>query len=127
MSTLTMIRGDTRIVTTTISNLDANNNVVLGSSGVTGWQFWMTAKYDPNDADSAAVFQILPAAFTVPTAGNASTPAVIQCSLPPSATANLPGHQVALVYDVQGVDTSGNVFTVDSGTLTVVADVTVTT
>lgn len=127
MSTLTMTRGDTRTVTTTISNLDANGNPALGSSGVTGWEFWMTAKYDPGDSDANAVFQKLNASFNIQTAGNASTPAVITCTLLPTDTSSLPGHQVTLAYDVQGKDTSGDIFTVDSGTLTVQPDVTIAT
>ena len=127
MSSLAMTRGDTRIVTTTISNLDANGNVVFGVNGVTGWTFWMTAKYDPGDTDASAVFQKLPASFSITTPGNAATPAVVTCTLAPADTASLPGYQVVLSYDVQAKDTSGNIFTVDSGTLTVSADVTIAT
>ena len=127
MSALAMTRGDTRTVTTTVSNLDAQGNTVLGTNGVTGWSFWMTAKYDTGDSDASAVFQKLPASFTIVTPGNATTPALVQCTLAPADTSSLPGYQVVLSYDVQAKDTNSNIFTVDSGTLTVSADVTIAT
>src|SRR5260370_30824781 len=122
MGTLAMIRRDTKTVTETIQPKDILGNQVLGSGGITGWQFWMTAKYDPGDPDSLAVFQKLPAAWSVTQAGNTTTPGIVFCILSPADTASVPGYQVLLSYDVQAKDTGGHIFTIDSGTLIVAAD-----
>lgn len=127
MGTLTMTRGDTKTVTETIQPKDALGNQVLGANGIAGWSFWMTAKYDAGDADSAAVFQKVPINWTANTNGNQTTAGVATCTLNPSDTSALPPYQVTLVYDVQAKDTSGNIFTIDSGTLTVTPDVTIAT
>lgn len=127
MSILNMTRGDTKTVTETIAPVNSSGQQVLGASGVTGWLFWMTAKHDPRDTDAAAVFQKLPVQWTVTQAGNLTTSAIVFCILAPADTASLPPYQSSLYYDVQAKDTSGNIFTIDSGTLIVSADVTIAT
>jgi len=124
MGSLTMSRGDARTLTATVQPLDAFGNQVLGASGITGWKFWFTAKYDYSDADATAVFQKLPAAWQITTAGNATTPGIAICNLVHSDTAALPAYQVTLVYDVQAEDANGNPYTIDAGTLVVSPDVT---
>src|SRR5579859_3759921 len=117
MAALNLTRGDTGIFTTSISNLSAG--------GLTGYSAWFTAKRDPSDADTAAVFQktITGGSIAITTAGNATTPGVLTTTVVPADT--LPtGYAVLLVYDVKVKDTSGVETTVDSGTILVSADVT---
>lgn len=121
MGSLTMVRGDTRTVTETVGPTG------LDSNGISGWSFWFTAKYDPNDADANAVFQKVPADWALQVAGDATTAGVILCTINPNDTLSLPAYRVVLFYDVQAKDTSGHIFTIDSGDLTVVADVTIST
>ena len=119
MATLTMTRGDTSLFTTTISP--------LGSSGLTGYSAWFTAKRDAADPDTSAVFQktILSGGIAITTVGNATTPGVLTSTVNPADTETLPtGYSVTLVYDVKIKDGSGVETTVDSGTLMVAADVT---
>jgi hypothetical protein len=119
MGVLTMTRGDTVLFTTTINN--------LGSGGLTGYAAWFTAKRDPSDPDSAAVFQktITGGGIAITTNGNASTPGVLTTTVAPADTESLPtGYSTTLVYDVKVKDGSGVETTVDSGTILVSADVT---
>ena len=119
MAALSITRGDTGIFTTTISN--------LGSGGLTGYSAWFTAKRDPSDADTGAVFQktITSGGIQITTAGNATTPGVLTTTVVPADTDTLPtGYAVLLVYDVKVKDTSGVETTVDSGTILVATDVT---
>lgn len=127
MTDISMYRGDTRTITETIQPLAADGTQVLGASGITGWSFWLTVKKDPGDADASAVFQKVPGSWTTNNPGNATTAGVVTCTINPADTASLPGYRSVLQFDVQAKDGSGNVFTIDRGTLTVDADVTVTT
>jgi hypothetical protein len=99
----------------------------LDSNGINGWQFWLTVKYDDDDADGDAVFQKVPGEWQMAQKGDASTQGIAFCNIVPADTNSLPGHQVALVYDVQAKDTAGHIFTLESGTWTVTADSTVST
>jgi len=127
MSQLTMYRGDTKTVTVTVQPVDASGNQVLGSGGIAGWSFWMTAKRDPSDLDSQAVFQKLPAAWSISSAGDATHPGVAFCNLAPADTASLPPYQLTLVYDIQAKDLTGNIFTIDAGAILVNVDITIAT
>lgn len=119
MSTnLKMTRGDTKVVRVTI------DHSTLGVSGVSGYSFWFTAKNDIADADADAVVKKLPENFTVVTAGDASTDAVVTCKIIPGDTSDLDDFPVPLSYDIQAEDGAGNVTTIASGTLTVSPDVT---
>lgn len=125
MSTnLSMWRGDTKVVQVTLSNLTA--------TGLTGFRYWFTAKYDFADADNVAVIQKIgqqaapTGDFTTVVIGNASTSGVITCQIDPSNTNTLPDYDVQLQYDVQVEDASGHVTTVATGILTVKVDVTKT-
>jgi hypothetical protein len=119
MTALTMFRGRSMTITESLTN--------LGSSGISGFKFWFTAKNDYADADAAAAIQKLPAAWAQDTAGDATHPGVAHCNLAPADTASLPPYQIVLVFDVQAEDALGNFFTVDSGTLTVMPSVTTVT
>lgn len=121
MTDLAMTRGDTKTVTVTVGPAG------LGAGGITGWSFWFTAKHDPGDADTAAVVQKLPAAWQIQTAGSSTVAGVAFCVLAPGDTSALPAYQSNLTYDIQGKDTNGNIFTLDSGAFTVSADITTVT
>lgn len=126
MSALQMTRGNTAIFQTTVH--------YLTSSGLSGYSAWFTAKRDAADADSAAVFQ-----KTIGVGIQAGSPvadsgayagyyyAVLTTTVAPADTQALTsGLAHALVYDVKVKDASTPAVetTVDSGTLTVLADVT---
>lgn len=118
MTALTMSRGDTKFVTETVGPTG------LGANGIQNWQFWMTAKRDAGDPDSAAIFQKLPAAWTITQQGSPTLAGIVTCTLAPADTSALPPYQVVLVYDVTAQDTNSNEFTIDSGTITVTPDIT---
>lgn len=112
---LKMVRGDTYSFRVTITQ---NGEAV----DITGGSFTMTAKWEITDADANAVFQ-----KTSPSGGIVlTTPAsgVITVTLDPADTNSLPLHKVSLFYDIEFIDSSGDVYTVLYGTLSVVPDVT---
>ena len=116
MTLLSMTRGNTAVVQTTISN--------LASSGLTGCTFWMTAKYRATDADNVAVFQKLNTSFAITSAGSLTTPGTAIVTIAHADTISLPEYTVLLFWDIQMKDLSNNIYTVDSGTLRVIGDVT---
>lgn len=119
MGALTMTRTTTALFDTSISP--------LSSSGLTGYAAWFTAKVDAADADSAAVFQktIAGGGIQITTTGNATTAGVLTTTVLPADTASLAtGYTHTLVYDVRVKDGSGVETIVDSGTISVAADVT---
>lgn len=125
MTALSMTRGNSAIFDTSVH--------YLSSSGLTGYSAWFTAKRDAADPDSAAVFQKTlagggisagsPSADSGPYAGYYV--ATLSTTVLPADTESLPaGYATVLVYDVKVKDGSDSGATVDSGTLTVAADVT---
>jgi hypothetical protein len=91
-------------------------------ANITGFKLWFTAKNNLQDADTQAVSQL----STTTSGITITTPTVGQYSvaMPALATAAFPDGPVALFYDVQLMDGSGNIYTIDGGTLTVSPDVT---
>jgi hypothetical protein len=93
---------------------------------LTGFTVWFTAKYTVYDADLRSVFaldNISPGGnggvvLTFPTIGEFTVTG------PAVATQGFPDGVVTLVYDVQVEDASGNLTTVETGTLAVNPDVT---
>jgi hypothetical protein len=124
MTDLSMTRGNTALFDTTVHFLQAG--------GLTGYSAWFTAKRDAADPDAGAVFQKQigsgmsagsPVAGTGAYAGFYD--AVLTTTVVPANTESLPtGYAHTLVWDVKVKDGSGIETTVDSGTLTVLADVT---
>lgn len=114
---LKMVRGDTY-------QFDAV--IILNGTPVdlTGGTVRMTAKWAVGNTDGNAVFQLSSAVsgitVTDPTSGE------ISVTIASSLTTSLPAKKVELPYDIQYVDSGGNVYTVLYGTLTVVPDVTIT-
>lgn len=124
MTSLALTRARSYTITATVGPNNAAGLPALGSGGITGWQFWLTAKYDPTDPDTQAVFQKLPAAWQVTQAGNSTTPGLAICNIVPADTLSVPLHQVVLQFDITAEDGLGNFYMIDGGTITIAPDVT---
>jgi hypothetical protein len=122
--TFTMFRGDSRTIAVAALQPDG-----VSVQNITGWTLWFTAKMAILDADVAAIFQKktggLGITITSPTGGLASI------ALAPADTdgtmATGTATSVDLFCDLQGKDGSGNVATLATGKLTVLAEITRTT
>jgi len=87
-----------------------------------GWRVIFTAKYEFPDWDNQAVWQLDNEML-----GGVSTPGTgggVSVSGPAINTTGFGDGPVRLVYDVQGIDSSGNVHTFETGSLPVLPDVT---
>lgn len=115
-NTLSMYRGDYKVVQVTVNNLNAN--------GLTNCKFWFTAKMQLADADAQAVIQRLPADFTPVQNGDATTPGIVTCEINPADTNSLPDYMVFLDWDVQMANANDKPFTIKKGKLKVQPDVT---
>ncbi len=119
---LTLLRGDTIVLTVPVTNLPAG--------GLTAYaKIAFTAKRDKSDSDANAFISLSAPSngVTITTNGNATTNGVLTITIPAASTASLPAYDTLLSYDVQVTDTTTNpatVHTVAQGTLTVAADVT---
>lgn len=94
---------------------------------LTGAKIWFTAKNNYVDFDSLAVIALNTATASGNGAITILTPATsgnARVDINPIATRAQPDGAVKLVYDVQVKDASGFVTTVESGTLTIIPDVT---
>lgn len=117
MADFTLYRGDT-----------VELNIVVTASGsaysLTGRSLWFTAKYAYKDADAAAVFQkTIGNGITVTSAsGGLATVKILATD-----TSSLPSSKTLLVYDLQCKDPSGNIYTLASGNLVFLPDVTKST
>lgn len=114
MSDFTLSRGDT-----------VDLSVVVTANGspysLVGCYIWFTAKTSYNLGDSGAVFQkTIGSGITVTSAANGRFTVRIN----PSDTSGLGNSKVLLVYDCQIRDASGSIFTIASGNLIFVPDVT---
>jgi hypothetical protein len=89
---------------------------------LTGWRVIFTAKYETPDWDNQSVAQLDNQTLGGVTA--AGTGGVVVVSMPPTATVGFADTTTTLVYDLQGIDASGNVHTFETGRLRVLADVT---
>lgn len=113
-----MFRGDSFVFEVNVLQADC------APQNITGWSMWFTAKYFVADYDTQAPIKlgtISPLSgitFTNALAGQA------EVTIPSVATAGFPDTPTKLVYDVQVKDTTGRVFTIETGTLTVNPDVT---
>jgi len=118
MAAYTMYRGDTFYATGRVLDVTGANY------DLTGAKMWMTAKEDKDDADVDAIFQVSSPAsgidFTSPTTGAFTI-------IVPNTETEVLTDQAILFYDIQIEDTDGNVFTINTGTITVLEDVTRTT
>jgi len=121
--TFQMYRGDTKSIEMAAVEADGTTPINLS-----GWSLWFTGKNNILDADGSAVFQKETGSGIVVTDA-ASGEATI--TLAPADTDSLMGTgsatSVDLFCDLQGVDGSGNVATLATGKLTVLAEITRTT
>ena len=116
MPQLTMYRGDSAQFTIIVEQ-DGQAVDLVGS------KLWFTAKHQYANKDNEAVMQLT----TDPGGGIVLSTTVRGKALvttSPLATRGFPDGDVALVYDVQMLDITGKITTVESGTLTVKPDVT---
>lgn len=114
---LSMTRGDTFAFNLAVTSAGAPFNL-------TGCSIRVTAKWDYANLDAAAVFtRTIGSGVTVTNAAGGLATVVIA----PSNTSTLPANPVNLYYDIQVTDGSSNVYTVNSGILTVSPDVSITT
>lgn len=121
-----MERGDSLIFNVQVllppTNLPPSVPVVPVAQNITGWTMWFTLKNNFQDPDSVAVSQLKSGGagitFLQPLIGLA------QVNMPAQATVGFPDAPVVLFYDVQAKDLSGNIYTVETGTVTVNPDLT---
>lgn len=103
-------RGDTFTINMTVSDS-------LGAAeDITDWFFWMTLKTSKTIVDGSASFQ-QQGSIVVPASGT------VQFVIPAESTALLAG---TYYYDLQYRDASENIKTIDSGVITFLKDVTIT-
>lgn len=114
---LKMVRGDTYTFDATI---------MLNGAPVdlTGGIVRMTAKWALSDTDLNAVFQLSTATSGITVLS--ATAGEIRVTIPSSATSSLPAKKVELPYDIQFVNSAGDIYTVLLGTLVIVPDATTT-
>jgi hypothetical protein len=122
--TFTMFRGDSRTITVAALQPDG-----VTAQNITGWTLWFTAKLAILDADGAAIFQKKTGGLGITITSGAGGLASI--ALAPTdtdgtmATGTLTS--VDLFCDLQGKDGAGNVATLATGKLTILAEITRTT
>lgn len=117
-----MRRGDTFIFDLVIPE-DATDSC-SPPKNLTGYEVWFTAKEHYGIPDSQASIRL---GTLLPLTGVVITSAYegkVRVTVPATATVNFPDTSMTLFYDVQIKDTLGQIFTVESGTLTVEPDVT---
>jgi len=108
---LSIKRGDSWSKTMYFNDADGNN------IDITGWEIRFTVKAKIDDPDSAAVISKIITTFSNPTAG------IAEISLTPTDT-----NQViaSYVYDVQCKTSTGEVYTIIEGIITITKDVSIT-
>jgi hypothetical protein len=113
---LRIVRGNTLKFTIRITQ---NGNPV----SLTGGTLKLTAKWHPKDSQAASVFTCTSSppdgiVFTNPSQGEA------QITISATKTASLPPYRVPLNYDVEFVNSAGEVYTVLLGKILVIPDIT---
>lgn len=119
-----MSRGDDRTIKYHATETDTETGVTTDIN-LTGALIWFTAKNKFADADASAVFQ-----RTIANGGITVTNAIqgrFTVSIVPANTSSLGNTAVVLVYDLQVKISTGAIYTLDSGTLVVSPDVTLST
>lgn len=113
MADFTIYRGDTVALNITITASGLAYNL-------TGKTLWFTAKTSYSVADPGTFQKKIGSGITVTSAVDGRAQIVIS----PADTYSLGNSKTLLVYDCQVKDASGNVYTVASGNLIIVPDVT---
>lgn len=126
MSAFQSSRGDTWTLKVQVTQLpDGAPDGAFGVPvNITGYKIYFTVKRYITDPDAYAVFQSNSADLTNNVTITDALNGKVTCKMPSSKTVNFPDGQVVLLYDVAVIDLAGNVSTVDSGTVTIVPDVT---
>jgi hypothetical protein len=118
MTDLTIYRGDT---------VKLNVAVTAGGAvfNLTGCTVWFTVKNQYSDPDNQSVFQksTTNGGITITDAPNG----LCQVTIANADTSGEPDTKVMLLWDCQVKDASGNIYTVNSGNLIILPDVTKTT
>lgn len=119
-------RGDTFTLKVQVTQLPdgAPDGTFAIPVNITGYKIYFTVKRYLTDPDAYAVFQSNSADLTTNVTITDALNGKATCKMPASKTVNFPDGLVVLLYDVTAIDLSGNVSTVDSGTVTIVPDVT---
>jgi len=113
-----MTRGDTFRLEASIKNqFGANKNI-------TGAKVWFTVKREVIDFDTMAVFRADSSDGSGDVVITDATTGRVSIRMPANKTLFFPDTNVVLVFDVQILDASGIVITVERGTITVEPDVT---
>ena len=114
---ISMIRGDT---------YKFDSQILLNRLPVdlTGGTVKMTAKWSLANTDGTAVFQLTSSGTGIVITN--ATQGQITVTIASNKTSSLPSKKVELPYDIQFVDSSGAVYTVLYGTLTILPDATTT-
>ena len=114
------IRGDSRLLSFTVTK---QNGDVLN---LTAAKIWMTAKYNFTDTDLQAVFQ-----KTTDPGGGITIPqptlGTVEIQIDPIDTSTLPAKNIILFFDVQIKTSDQQIFTILSGKMTIIPDVTIST
>lgn len=94
----------------------------FGPANIAGFSLWFTLKLETQDPDGSAVAQVTTGGGQVTLTAPAS--GIFQLVVPPTATYGNPDDDVAMVWDVQLEDLSGNIATAGKGKAVETADVT---
>lgn len=111
---LALIRGDTNIFEATVT-------IAAVPLDISGYDIWCTAKYNKNDTDLQALFQVTKAAGAIVVGGADNNVATI------TIAANLTSpltQDTKVFYDVQIESPGGVITTVAEGTMVITRDVT---
>jgi len=114
MSQQKMTRGDTLVINLVVR--DSNTGAAIA---VPGWTFWFTVKRFISDPDEQAIF----AAKTGDGSGGVVVTDVnlgaVTATMPAICTRLFPDTPTKLLYDVQAMDATGVISTIDSGTIAI--------
>ena len=115
MADHSMVRGDTKYINIPVTQPNGT------AYNLTGCSLWFTVKRHVGDVDALAVFQLtIGSGIAILSAAGGTA----QVTITPALTASLVGNPDRLVYDVQLKSSTNEVFTIEQGTLTVKAGVT---
>lgn len=121
-----MTRGDSLIFDVNVVKASAGGGT--SPQDITGWFLWCTLKRTYSDPDQLAVAQVTTAPSSVPAGGSLVIVLAVagqaRVSIPPIATRGFPDGPTTIVYDVQGRDPAGNIYTIEPGDIVVSPDVT---
>jgi hypothetical protein len=102
----------------------ANLDVPPMPADITLWTIWFSAKHQLPDPDLASAIQVNTTPYTTVPGAAITLPdptnGFAQVSVPGIFARGYPDGEVRLVFDVRGVDPTGNTYTIDLGEIWVV-------